>query len=251
MSTIASSHTLSFNSRRSASSSSSPRRLKLRRLKRRAPPLQIRVGNEKQRRPSATVIVTVNAVAKRKTADRKINHLTLCMSKKNNLQSLTIQTNKAIKMRLIAISSEPMMRRMAATVKGLRESSERSEIVARLWLKLMLYLTTLMRISAKWYNLSARVAARIKEPPLNLINSLMNQRPPPKTYNHQLKRRRYRETRVVAKVTGTLLISRTLNSIKMLALVARRATMMRIARVAVPLRAVRVARRTWRSQWLS
>ena len=108
-----------------------------------------------------------------------------------------------------------------------------------------------MRISAKWYNLSARVAPRIKEPPLNLINSLMNQRPPPNTYNHQLKRQRYRETRVVAKVTGTLLISRTLSSIKMLALVARRVTMMRIARVAVPLRAVRVARRTWRSQWLS
>ena len=246
MSIIANSHAPSSNSHRPASDSLSS--LRLRRLERRAPPLQVQVGNEKRRRPLATVIVTVNAVAKRKNTNSSNYHLTLSMSKKNSLQSLTIQTNKAIK---IASSSKPMRMRMAATARRLKRLSERSEIMARLWLRSMRYLTTLMRTSAKWYKPSARVAPQIKELLLNQISSFMIHRPPTKTYIHQLRRRRYKETRAVVIATGTLLISRTLSSIKMLALVARRVTMMRIARVAVPPRAVRAARRTWKSLWLS
>ena len=118
MSTIANSPAPSSNSHRPASSSLSS--LRLRRLERRAPQLQVQVGNGKLRRPSATVIVTVNAVAKRKTLNSSNYHLTLSMSKKNSLQSLTIQTNKAIKMRLIASSSKPTTMRMAATARRLR-----------------------------------------------------------------------------------------------------------------------------------
>ena len=118
MSTIANSPAPSSNSHRPVSSSLSS--LRLRQLERRAPPLQVQVGNGKRRLLSVTVIVTVNAVAKRKTVNSSNYHLTLSMSKKNSLQSLTIQTNKAIKMRLIASSSKPMTMRMVATARRLR-----------------------------------------------------------------------------------------------------------------------------------
>ena len=104
--------------------SSSPRNLRPGRLKRRVLHLQTQVESER-RRPSATVIVTVSAVADRKKTNSSIYHLTLCTSKKKSLQSLTVQTSEAIKMRLIASSSEPMgtmmtKKKMAATVRRLK-----------------------------------------------------------------------------------------------------------------------------------